>query len=195
MPSPVSASGELSVASSRQIARLAAHPEAGRWVVEEVQPHEPALRGYLHRQFPSLDADDVVQESYLKLLKLPEVGQIDSVKSYFFSVALNTARTLFRRRRIYSEVPVNELPESLVLYEGADAVDNAHAHDELKLAASAIDQLPSRCREIVKLAMLHGLTNSEIARRLGLADATVRVQLGRGMKKCADYLYARGECR
>ncbi len=77
MPSPAPASGQLPDASNHPIADLVSRAEAGRWLTEEVQPHERALRGYLHSQFPSLDADDVVQESYLKLLKAPETGHIN----------------------------------------------------------------------------------------------------------------------
>ena len=41
-----------------------------RWFAEEVRPHEPALRAWLRRQYPNLaDMDDVVQESYLQLLR------------------------------------------------------------------------------------------------------------------------------
>jgi DNA-directed RNA polymerase specialized sigma24 family protein len=73
--------------------------ERARWFTEEVNPHEAALRGYLHSAFPSLDVDDVVQESYLKLLRARAAGRIASTKSYLFSIARNTALTVFQRRR------------------------------------------------------------------------------------------------
>ncbi|MBI2497428.1 MAG: RNA polymerase subunit sigma-24, partial [Opitutae bacterium] len=41
-----------------------------RWFAEEVQPHEPALRAWLRNRFPTLvDPDDLVQESYARLLR------------------------------------------------------------------------------------------------------------------------------
>jgi DNA-directed RNA polymerase specialized sigma24 family protein len=41
-----------------------------RWFEEEVYPHEPQLRAFLRRQFPTLrDTDDLVQEVYLKILR------------------------------------------------------------------------------------------------------------------------------
>lgn len=58
--------------------------EQARWLTEKVRPHESALRGYLRRQFPSIETDDVVQESYLKLLKAKASGQVSSIKAYFF---------------------------------------------------------------------------------------------------------------
>jgi RNA polymerase sigma factor (sigma-70 family) len=164
-----------------------------RWFAEEVQPHEPALRGYLRSRFPSLEIDDVVQESYRRLWKLRHTGKVTSAKAYFFTVARNTALTLFRRRRIFSSVPVNELPEWRVLDGGPDAAETANEHLRRALAVEAIAQLPSRCQEICRLAAWERMSPIDIAKQLGIAESTVHVQLARAIVKCAAYLRARGE--
>ncbi|MBL9216088.1 MAG: sigma-70 family RNA polymerase sigma factor [Opitutaceae bacterium] len=168
--------------------------EHARWFAQQVQPHEAAIRGYLRHRFPSVDTDDVVQESYLKLLRIRATGRIASAKAYFFSVAQNTARKLFRRRQqLYAEVPVNELPDWRVMEGEPDAAEATNARQRLELAARAVDRLPQRCREIVQLAIVHGLSNAEIAERLGLSEATVRVQKARAIRKCAHFLRQKGE--
>jgi RNA polymerase sigma-70 factor (ECF subfamily) len=172
---------------------FSARADDGRWFTEEVQPHEAALRGYLRNSFPSIDVDEVVQESYFKLLKARTAGKIASTKAYIFSIARNTAITLLHRRRIYSEMPVNELPGWRVLEGGPDAAALADAAQRFQLVTDALDQLPARCREVLRLAVLRGCSNEEIARQLGMAENTVRVHLARGIKKCADYLRERGE--
>ena len=49
---------------------MSSSPEQARWFAEQVKPHEPLLRGYLQKRFPSLpDHDDVVQEAYARLLR------------------------------------------------------------------------------------------------------------------------------
>ncbi|MDO8543042.1 MAG: sigma-70 family RNA polymerase sigma factor [Opitutaceae bacterium] len=160
-----------------------------QWLADEVQPHEPALRGYLRHQFPSVDADDVVQESYLKMLKAQTAGKIESAKAYFFSVARNTALKVFRRRkRFLSPIPVNELPEWRVIDGGPDAADVANASQRLELVATAVDQLPPRCRAILRLAIVHGRSTAEIAKELALSPATVRVQMARGIARCASFI-------
>jgi RNA polymerase sigma-70 factor (ECF subfamily) len=169
-------------------------PEQAHWFAEQVHPHETALRGYLRHQFPSVDADDVVQESYLKLLRARAAGQITSAKAYVFAIARHTALTLFhRRRQLYSEVPVNELPGWRVLDGGPDAAEATNARQRLALVADAVDALPPRCREIMHLALVDGLGAIAIAEKLALSENTVRVQLARGIRKCAEYLRARGE--
>lgn len=168
--------------------------DRAHWFAREVQPHEAELRGYLRHRFPGVDADDVVQESYLKLLRLDAASRIESAKAYLFSVARNTAsKLLLRRRRLYSDTPVNQLPDWRILDGGPDAADTANAQQRLALMAAAIDRLPPRCREIVRLSTVQGLSNAEIAGTLGLSEATVRVQMARGIKKCAVFLRESGE--
>lgn len=56
---------------SRPTAYPMSSAEQARWFSEHVQPHEPALRAYLSKRFPSLpDHDDLVQETYARLLRV-----------------------------------------------------------------------------------------------------------------------------
>jgi RNA polymerase sigma-70 factor (ECF subfamily) len=161
--------------------------------VENFQPHETEIRGYLRARFPSIDTDDIVQESYLKLLKLRAIEKIDSARSYFFSVARNTALTLFRRQKIYSDVPVSELSPGLLTAEGDDAAAVACSRQRLELVIAAIDRLPTRCREVMQRSALGGQSTAAIARELGLAESTVRVQIVRGVHHCREFMRECGE--
>ncbi len=170
--------------------------EQARWFTREVQPHEPRLRAYLRKQFPALhDLDDVVQESHLRLLRAREQGRIESVKAYLFAVARNVALGVFRRRQNITAVPVNDLEGWRILDGEPHVAESASLRQELALATEAIEALPARCREIVVLRTLHGRSHKEIAAQLGLSEPTVRVQVARGMKKCADFLRQRGVTR
>lgn len=164
-----------------------------RWFTEEVQPHEIALRGYLRSRFPSIDADDVVQESYFRLLKARTKGTIALSRAYLFAVARNTACTLFQRRRIYSSVPLAELPDSVVLEENSNVSERVNDEFRFQLALEAIDRLPPRCREIFRLAVLERLSTAEISRHTGLVHNTVYAQLAIGVRKCSEFMRERGE--
>ena len=184
MDSPAATSGQAS------------NTDQSRWFTEEVQPHEAALRSYLHHRFPTVDSDDVVQESYLKLLEIRTRGKIAKTKAYLFSVAKHTAlRVFYRRGQLYSEVPVNKLPDWLLLDNELNGAEITDSRQRLGLVAQAIDRLPARCRAIIRLAVVDGYSAMEIAERLRLSDNTVRVQLARGIKKCSEYLRERGEAK
>jgi hypothetical protein len=62
--------------------------ELGQWFAAHVQPHEPVLRAWLRSRFKSeTDLDDVVQETYLRLLRARERGEVTSPKAFLFAVA------------------------------------------------------------------------------------------------------------
>lgn len=176
-----------------QLRKRLSDVEETRWFVEEVQPQEQALRGYLRSRYPTVDPDDVIQESYLKLLTLRTREKIVSARAYFFTIARNTARRLLRRSRLYAPTPVSELPDLCLLKGESDAAEITHARELSQLVTEAIDRLPSRCREIITLVALQGMSNAEVAARLGLSESTVRVQMARGVRKCIEFLRERGE--
>ncbi len=167
--------------------------DQARWFADHVQPHEPVLRAYLRRRFPTLtDADDVVQESALKALSARQQGPMKSVKGFLFTVARNAAISLFRRQKFISHTPVSELADSCVLTDHADFVETVCSDEELVHITEAIGSLPDRCRQVATLRLLRGLDYATIATELGISEKTVRVQMARGMKKCSQYLRVRG---
>ena len=167
--------------------------DQARWFKEEVQPHEPALRAWLRGNHPGLhDLDDVIQESYLRLIRARASGQIANSRTYLFGIARHVAIEAHRKLRIFSDVPVGDLRISSASEPDSNVVAIVTHSQEIALAIEAIKTLPDRCREIVTLHSIQGLTYQEIAGRLGLAEETVRVQMARGVKKCAHYLRSRG---
>jgi RNA polymerase sigma-70 factor (ECF subfamily) len=163
--------------------------EQSDWFAEEVVPHDLALRAYLHANFPSLnDVDDVVQESYVKLLRARRRGKIAFTKAYLFATARNTALALFRRPHIFSDRPVTDPAVLRISEDRADVAEQVSTSQEIALLLNAVDALPIRCREIFMLRKLQGVSQKEIAVRLGLSEQTVQVQIARGAKKCARFL-------
>ncbi len=164
-----------------------------RWFEEEVRPLEPALRAFLNRRYPTLvDADDVVQESFLKTFLAWQRGRLTSVRGFLFTVAGNATISLFRRRKSLVAWPVNELPAVRVIEDDVNVVEDVCSREELALIAEAIAELPERCRQVAVLRLLRGCDCGDIARELGISEQTVRVQLSRAMKKCAHYFRERG---
>jgi RNA polymerase sigma factor (sigma-70 family) len=168
--------------------------EQARWFAEQVQPHEAELRAFLRRHFPTVqDIDDLVQESYARLLRAQRAGSIDEPRAYLFSTARNVAFDLFRRQR---PVLLDDLAETrchrVVEEETTDAAEHASHAQEVELLVEAMHALPPRCREILTLRKLHGLSYREIAARLGISENTVNAQLAIGLVRCRQFLAARG---
>jgi RNA polymerase sigma factor (sigma-70 family) len=167
--------------------------EQNRWFAKEVQPHESGLRAYLHHCFPSLvDADDVVQESFLRVLRARIAGKLRSPKGLLFRAAHNAAIDVFRRSRTVSLEAVEEFEGPAASAQAPAAAESVSRQEELDLLMEAIDSLPRRCREVLRLRKIHGLSHKEIALRMGISERTVNVQVGKGVRRCAEYLEARG---
>ena len=164
-----------------------------RWFVEEVQPHEPSLRSYLRNVFPSLpDIDDLVQESYARLIRAKESGCVSYAKAFLFTTARNAALDFFRRRKVVSIDSVADVAGLSVLEDRPDAADALNKQQELALLSEAVRGLPDRCRQVLTLRLLYGFSHKQIAAELRVSEHTVKAQLAKGMRRCADYFEERG---
>ena len=167
--------------------------ETARWFAEEVQPHESSLRSYLRGVFPLLpDIDDLVQESYARLIRARETGRVSYAKAFLFTTARNAALDFFRRRQVVRIDGVADLDELSVLEDRPDASEALNKQQELALLAEAVRGLPDRCRQVLTLRLLYGMPQKEIAAELRISEHTVKAQLAKGMRRCAEFLSARG---
>lgn len=60
---------------------------------------------------------------------------------------------------------------------------------------SSAYQLPTRCQQVLTLTKVYGMTEREVAERLGISEHTVRTHVVRGIERCADYFRERGITR
>lgn len=161
--------------------------DSARWFAEEVRPHEAALRGWLRARFPSLsDRDDLVQESYLRIMRAHEAGPIASPKAFLFATARNLALNHLRHRQ-YEPNALGDFDVSSVLDERVGVPESVARAQETQLLNEAIQSLPERCREVFTLRRLHGLSTKETAARLGIAEKTVEAQCIIALRKCVEF--------
>jgi RNA polymerase sigma-70 factor (ECF subfamily) len=163
--------------------------ELSDWFQHHVQPHEPRLRAWLRSRFSSEgDIDDLVQETYVRLLRARVEGEVASPKAFLFAVARNLAMDRVRRRRVANTEPLTENDEFAVL-EGGEGIPETIAHNqELELLTEAIQSLPDRCRQIFTLRKVYGLSQVVIAERLGVSENTISAQLTIGVRKCMEFM-------
>ena len=168
--------------------------ELNAWLAKEILVHERALRGYLSRFFKSVaDVEDVVQETYARLLGLNTSAwaAVRNWHAFLFTTARNVALDRIRRSRVVSLDALAEMGSVDVL-DQAPSVDEAlNARQELALMLDTIASLPDRCRETLTLRKLYGLPQREIARRLGISESTVEKHVAYGVRLCAERMFAK----
>ncbi len=173
---------------------MSADPEEiNRWFSAEVLPHEAALRAWLRGQFPQLtDVDDIVQESFARVLRARGRGEVQTPRALLFTTARHVAIDLLRRNKIVAFEPLTESPASPVYDEGRGVAESAAHRQELEILTHAIQSLPDRCRQVLTLRKIYGLSQKEIAAELGISEHTVEVQVANGMRRCAEFLARHG---
>jgi len=167
-----------------------------QWFADEVQPHGSSLEAYLRGAFPAVrDAEDVVQESLLRLWKFRAAQPIRSAKAFLFKVARNIALDSVRHTRRSPILAVPDLAALPVLEEEMDVPDAACRSEEIALLADALEALPPRCREIIILRKFQNLPQKDVAARLGISELTVQEQVYRGVRRLEKILTKRGVIR
>jgi RNA polymerase sigma factor (sigma-70 family) len=163
------------------------------WFARQILVHEAQLRGYLKRFLKSRsDVADGIQETYARLLGLSDATlvSIRHPHAFLFTAARNVALEWRRRERMIYRDLMAEPASSSVLDDGPSAYDELRAQEELTLLARAVSALPQRCRQVLTLRKLYGLSQKEIAARLGISENTVEKQTANGVRLCASYIDA-----
>lgn len=167
--------------------------EQSRWFALEVQPNEPALRAYLRARFPALpDVDDIIQETYRRLLREHAAGRLRQVRAFMFTVARNIALDLFRHQRLQPPIELPHSAATAVVEEQPNAAEAVTRQQEFELLAEAVRALPDRCRQVILLRYMKGCSYKEISALLGISPETVKTHLATGVERCARFLAARG---
>jgi RNA polymerase sigma-70 factor (ECF subfamily) len=141
------------------------------------------VEGYLHSREA---AEEVVQDVFLKIWNGREGWEVrGSVRGYLYASARNTALNTARRRRLETRGlerlgagpggVVAPLPER-------GALERLESEETAAQVRRAIDHLPERSRQVVRLRWEHGLRYAEIAEIMGISVKGVENQLSRAMK-------------
>ena len=116
---------------------------ADRWFHDEILPHEPMLRAWLRTKFPSLtDPDDLVQETFSRVLQARANAPITSPKAFLFTTARNLALDQVRRQKIIGIDALTETAAQFV-YDDVPGAFQRWTKKGLKVRQSQSENLPT----------------------------------------------------
>lgn len=142
------------------------------------------LLRYLTRKVGSTDAPDLLQETFVRVVRLERPERINDPPAFLKTIATNLARDFMRRRK--TEAGYIQFGEYLVEAPSADAPADERLDYERKsrLLDVAVSSLPPRCREVFKLHIYEDVPLQEVARRLDISDRMVRKHLSLAFRTC-----------
>jgi RNA polymerase sigma factor (sigma-70 family) len=134
------------------------------------------------------DAEDVLQDLFLKLDRIEASQEVKNLGAYLFKMALNLAHD-YRRERSRARTRDGDWVEAQYVMAGTEPVADIpsaeagyQAKQRLAAVRTAIDELSPKCRRVFLLHKLEGLSQAEVARRLGISQSTVEKHMNTALK-------------
>ncbi len=132
------------------------------------------------------DADDVAQESLLRLWKYCErLNAGRNIKALAVKTAKNVCVEMYERER---KQPKDLHADTIVLEAGVGAEDRLEAEETQQKLQEAIERLSPRERELFRKRHLDGLTAEEIAHETGIPKASVKSMISMAKRKISEEL-------
>lgn len=162
-------------------------------LAELFSAYNDTLVAYLAVRLRSqVEAAEVSQEAYLRLLNMADSAKIIDLKSFLFRTANNIAIDRIRRQR----AGLRALEQIGVAAAADDAIEMGNpgpereidARQTIGLLRAAIEELPPKCRMAFILYKLQGHGYAEIAARMHLTESMVRKYVLRGLHYCRKRL-------
>jgi RNA polymerase sigma factor (sigma-70 family) len=129
------------------------------------------------------DAEDVAQETYVRLVRAGSLEQSEMhIRASMFRAATNLAYDRFRQRRAHGrqgDAELAELPDEAPHAERVVEMEQA-----LRVVERTLLSLPSRCRQVFLLRTSHDLSYDAIAQRLGVSKRTVEREMQTALDAC-----------
>lgn len=154
------------------------------------------------------EADEAAQEAFLRAWNARESFRGDATfRTWLIRIAINAARTIGSRvpressldemAETMAETAGETMPETLPRAMAAGWIDPAAEPGQAldreaarRRVRRAIDTLPPRQREVVRLKVLSEMTHKEVAALLGLSEGAVKAHLHQAVhnlrKRLAD---------
>ena len=142
------------------------------------------------------DAEDMVQETYLKLWKKREElpPDIGNMEAYCVTLTKNLCYDALRASRLEED---NRPPEELSVVHESDLFREVAARDEVNQVKRIIETLPKQQRQVIMMRDVNDCSMQEIEQATGLSAVNIRVLLSRTRKKIREQfnIIRNYECR
>jgi RNA polymerase sigma-70 factor (ECF subfamily) len=139
------------------------------------------------------EAEDVLQEVFIQVWR--RAGDFDETRGRPFTwlVTLARSRAIDRLRSLAARERVAVAGSREETEEVSDAASDTFRAEQRGLVNSALDQLPDEQKHPLVLAYFEGLTQSEIAARLGAPLGTIKTRMRSGLIRLRELLGGKNE--
>jgi RNA polymerase sigma-70 factor (ECF subfamily) len=139
------------------------------------------------------DVDDILQEAFTRSYEAAGRTTIRNPRAFLLRTATNLALNHIARAGNRLTAPMEDLPLSEVYQLTTESPEaQFDANQRFVVFCRAVGGLPEQCRRAFILKKVYGLSQQEIAERLGIAQSTVEKHIAKGLLMCRDYMESVG---
>jgi RNA polymerase sigma-70 factor (ECF subfamily) len=147
------------------------------------------------RRTHDLDIDDIIQEMYARLVSLNNPENIRNPRQYAAQTAISIALNLARHARVVPMVSVGDFEELGLVSLDPSPERAINSQEELRELESSLQELPPLCRTAFLLRRVEGLSQKEVAEKLGISIKTVEKYMARSVRFLISVYGQGGESR
>jgi RNA polymerase sigma factor (sigma-70 family) len=161
--------------------------EANNELVRQLfMAYQSALRAYFYKRVRRrADAEELAQEAYLRLLRVPDVTLILNPEAYLFTIAGNLVKEYaLQQSRGGTSVPPDDPGVQERLSESPSFAEEMDKEQRIERLGEVLPQLSAKCLATVVLRFWHGLSYEEIEQRLDISPHMVKKYLSQALAHC-----------
>jgi RNA polymerase sigma-70 factor (ECF subfamily) len=153
------------------------------WFMDRVLPYRGVHLNYAHRLTGHrAEAEDIVQEAYARIFAGANWQGVAHPHAFAMRTIHNVAIDGFRSAGVVQMKQALRLDTFDPADERPSPEREVMARAELRRVFQALENLPERCRDVVRLRRIDGFSTTQIALRLGISVSTVEKHLVRGVR-------------
>ncbi len=166
--------------------RPARSARAQSFALSVFEQYDSGLQRYLARRLRSAqNAQDLAQETYLRLLHLDRGEFVRKPQAYLYRIASNLIYEFQLRERktpvMFDSQALEEAAEQGIELQAGDEPERLGAEQQIEVMLAG---LPPLYRAVLILRKRDGMSYAEIARTLGISVHTVKKYLARAVAQC-----------
>ena len=137
----------------------------------------------------ALDAEDMVQETFLKLWKKREElpPNIENMEAYCITLIKNICFDALRSSRLQED---NRTPDVLNIAGERNLMHDIEVKDEMNQVKQIISTLPKKQQQVIVMRDINDCSIEDIEQATGLSAVNIRVLLSRTRKKIREQFNA-----